>query len=220
MCSRLVLNQRQSNMQRAMLNRATMRVANTTEVSGRVTADSIKQELYAKKQSSLWRLTIFGCAVFVSVLTLSNTANASKVTAPFYSVSSGSANPVPIGPCTLTNHEIYTGVALPIGAFSGTEDETIQFISCSPPSPPGPSIVVSGKFTWMVNGDEIDGELQTTGTLDPVNGAIFQGSFRFLSGTGQFKHVKGNGTLQGHGTTTGFVAMFIGTITYRGTDDD
>jgi hypothetical protein len=37
-------------MQRAMLNRATMRVADTTEVSGRVTADSIKHELYAKKQ--------------------------------------------------------------------------------------------------------------------------------------------------------------------------
>ena len=68
MCSRLVLNQRQSNMQRAMLNRATMRVANTTEVSGRVTADSIKQELYAKKQTNLWRLTIFGCVVSVGVL--------------------------------------------------------------------------------------------------------------------------------------------------------
>jgi hypothetical protein len=47
-------------MQAAMLNRATMRVADTTEVSGRVTAVSIKQELYAKKQSSLWRLRIFG----------------------------------------------------------------------------------------------------------------------------------------------------------------
>jgi hypothetical protein len=34
----------------AMLNRATMRVADTTEVSGRVTADSIKYGLYAKKQ--------------------------------------------------------------------------------------------------------------------------------------------------------------------------
>src|SRR6516162_10606874 len=55
-------------MQRAMLNRATMRVANTTEVSGRVTADSIKQELYAKKQTNLWRLTIFGCVVSVGVL--------------------------------------------------------------------------------------------------------------------------------------------------------
>jgi hypothetical protein len=64
--SRLVsFNQQESNMQRALLNRATMRVADTTEISGRVTADSIKHELYAKKQSSLWRLTIFGfCKVW------------------------------------------------------------------------------------------------------------------------------------------------------------
>jgi hypothetical protein len=75
----------------------------------------------------------------------------------------------------------------------------------------------------MVNGDEIDGELQTTGTFDPVNGVIFQGSFRFLSGTGQFKHVKGSGIVLGHGTMatgTPFVGTFIGTITYGGNHDD
>jgi hypothetical protein len=211
-------------MQHAVNNRATIRVADRTDLSGRVTAGSIKRGLFAKKQTSLWGSPIFGCAVLVSVLALGNTANASEVTAPFYSVAFGNANPMPTGPCTLTNHETFTGFALPTGAFSGTEDETIEFLSCSPPSPPGPSIVVSGKFTWiMANGDEIDGELQTTGTLDPVNGAIFQGSFRFLSGTGQFKHVKGSGILQGHGTATAtsqFVAAFIGTITYGGTDDD
>jgi hypothetical protein len=37
-------------MLHTMLNRATMRVADTTEVSGRVSADSIKHGLYAKKQ--------------------------------------------------------------------------------------------------------------------------------------------------------------------------
>ena len=50
-------------MQRAVLNRATVEVANTTGVSGRVTADSIKDRLWAKKQRSLLRLcglTIFG----------------------------------------------------------------------------------------------------------------------------------------------------------------
>jgi hypothetical protein len=61
-------------MQRALLNRATMRVADTTEVSGRVTADSIKHELYAKTQSSLWRLTIFGfckvCSLVAATLIL------------------------------------------------------------------------------------------------------------------------------------------------------
>ena len=37
-------------MLRAILNRATMRVAETTDLSGRVTAESIKHALYAKKQ--------------------------------------------------------------------------------------------------------------------------------------------------------------------------
>jgi hypothetical protein len=57
-----------------MLNRATMRVAETTEVSGRVTADSSKHELYAKKQSSLRRLTISGfckvCSLVAATLIL------------------------------------------------------------------------------------------------------------------------------------------------------
>jgi hypothetical protein len=209
-----------------MLNCATMRVADPTEVSGRVTADSIKHGLYAKEQSSLWRLTIFGCAVLVGVLALSNTANVSKVTVPFYAVVFGHANPVPVGTCMLANHETYTWFALPIGAFSGTEDETILFLSCPPSSPPGPSSEVSGKFKWVVTtrgDDEIDGELQTTGTLDPVNGAIVQGSFRFLSGTGQFRHVKGSGIVLAHGTSaTGnnLVGTFIGTTIYDGNDDD
>jgi hypothetical protein len=55
-------------MQRAVFNRATMRVVNTTEVSDRVTADSIKNGLSAKKQTGLWRLTIFGWAVSVAIL--------------------------------------------------------------------------------------------------------------------------------------------------------
>src|SRR6516225_8481534 len=79
--SRLVSsNQKESNMQRALLNRATMRVAETTEVSGRVTADSIKHELYAKKQRSLWRLTIFGfckvCSLVAATLILPSLAYA------------------------------------------------------------------------------------------------------------------------------------------------
>jgi hypothetical protein len=56
-------------MQRALLNRATMRVADTTEVSGRVTAESIEHGSRPKKQTSLWRLTIFGCAVSIGVFT-------------------------------------------------------------------------------------------------------------------------------------------------------
>ena len=45
--SRLVSSQAEGvNMQRALLNRATMRVAETTEVSGRVTADDVNFERF------------------------------------------------------------------------------------------------------------------------------------------------------------------------------
>jgi hypothetical protein len=67
-------------MQRAVHKRATIRVADRTDVNGRVTADSIKHELYAKKQSSLWRLTIFGfckvCSLVAATLILPSLAYA------------------------------------------------------------------------------------------------------------------------------------------------
>ena len=44
-------------MQRAALSRAIIELANTTEVSGGVTADSIKHGLWVKKHSSLWCLS-------------------------------------------------------------------------------------------------------------------------------------------------------------------
>ena len=56
------VNSRESNMQRAVLNRATIEVANTTDLSGRVTAESINEGLHAKKQSSHWRM---GASQFV-----------------------------------------------------------------------------------------------------------------------------------------------------------
>jgi prefoldin subunit 5 len=55
-------------MPRTVRNCATICVADRTDVSGRVTAESIKHGLWAKKRTSLWRLAIFGCAVSVSVL--------------------------------------------------------------------------------------------------------------------------------------------------------
>lgn len=58
-------------MQHALLDSAIISVADSTGVSGRITAESVKHGLYAKKQSSLWGicgLTIFGCVVSVSLL--------------------------------------------------------------------------------------------------------------------------------------------------------
>jgi hypothetical protein len=64
-------NQKEPNMQHAVPNHATFQVAETTGVSGRVTAESVKRGLYANKQSSLsgiWRLTIFSSVAWVAVL--------------------------------------------------------------------------------------------------------------------------------------------------------
>ena len=41
----LVSTSRSQNMQRPLLNRATMRVADTTDVSGRVTADGVNLDI-------------------------------------------------------------------------------------------------------------------------------------------------------------------------------
>jgi hypothetical protein len=52
----------------SVLNRATVRVANTRDVSGRVTAKSVKHGFYAKKQSDLSRICVL--AIFGSVVLL------------------------------------------------------------------------------------------------------------------------------------------------------
>jgi hypothetical protein len=52
-------------MHYSVLNRATVRVANTRDVSGRVTAKSVKHGFCAKKQSDLSR--ICGLAIFGSL---------------------------------------------------------------------------------------------------------------------------------------------------------
>src|SRR6516225_2701440 len=156
------------------------------------------------------------CLLSVANLLLSDSVSASEVTMPFFLVDRGNANPVPIDACTLRNHETYTGSALPIGPFTGTEDETVRFTSCSPPSPPGSSIEVSGKFKFLTtNDDEIDGELWTTGTLDHVNGVFVQGGYRFLSGTGRCTNIKGSGIVVAQGAPgppCEFIGTFIGTI--------
>jgi hypothetical protein len=58
-------------MHYAVLNRATVRVADTRDISGRVTADSINDGSRAERKSSLWRacgLMIFCFVVSVGVL--------------------------------------------------------------------------------------------------------------------------------------------------------
>jgi hypothetical protein len=62
-----------------VLNRATIRVANTGDVSGRVTADSINNGSRAERKSSLWRA--FGLTIFCSVVSAGVLASLTPVPA-------------------------------------------------------------------------------------------------------------------------------------------
>jgi hypothetical protein len=160
--------------------------------------------------------------LFANDLPFSNKANASEVTMGFFAVDHGNAHLAPIDACTLSNHETASGFILGIGPSTGIGDEIVRFLSCSPTSSPGTAVEVRGTFKMLAaNGDEIDGEYTTTGTLDPVNGASFQGGFTFTSGTGRFIHARGSGVVAGHGAPNppfDFVASWTGILSYG--DDD
>ena len=153
------------------------------------------------------------------VLTLSSTISSSAAVAgenlPFHAVLQGIVNPVPTGQCTLANTETGSGVALHLGKWTWSDQETVQFLSCPPP---GSAIAVTGQFVMVAaNGDKIDGAFETTGTFDPVNGVSVQGGYAFVSGTGRFANVTGTGTIAAHGsagTPSDFVASLDGVISY------
>jgi hypothetical protein len=149
---------------------------------------------------------------------VNSSVNGSPEGLPFHAVIDGNANPVPIDPCTLENHETGSGHALHLGVIIWSSDETVQFLSCSPPSPPGPAIAVSGKFTILAaSGDEIFGKYQTKGTLDTVNGVSVHGEYSFVSGTGRFSNVTGSGVIAANGIGSppfDFIASLDGTIRY------
>lgn len=171
------------------------------------------------RTTRLISLTIIFCISVILVGVLTNRfVSAATVAKPFHAVIHGNANPVPTGPCTLSNHETASGLAIHLGVITWSSDETVQFLSCAPATPPGPGIGVSGHFTIVApNGDEIHGEYQTNGTFDPVNGVSVSGGYTLVSGTGRFSNVTGAGTITAHGAAGppfDFVGSLDGTINY------
>jgi hypothetical protein len=157
-------------MLRAMLNRATLRVADTTEVSGRVTADSIKHELYGKKQSSLWRLTIFAfCNVWslvAATLILPALAYAQNnqgnggpsinlgiPNGTYVYTISGYYNQVPIVPIAASGRTTYFADGTTSGVSSFSIGGTVY------------KVTVAGTFTVNADGSVSETEKQTSGPL-------------------------------------------------------
>jgi hypothetical protein len=60
----------ESRMQKREFNRATFRVANTTDMSGRATADKINCDLWTAKGSKLWRIACSICLGFLMAAAL------------------------------------------------------------------------------------------------------------------------------------------------------
>src|ERR1700746_1970955 len=60
-------NQKELKVQHAMHNRATIRVADTAEVSGRVTADEINRGLRTRKERSFWHIANLTFLGFLTV---------------------------------------------------------------------------------------------------------------------------------------------------------
>jgi hypothetical protein len=107
----------------------------------------------------------------------------------------------------------WTGHATHLGAFTweATGSITVTGITGSLLD-----IKVHGNFTLTAaNGDTIYGFFDTTGTLDPVAGAVnTSGPYVFLGGTGRFTLVAGGGTIAATGTTSDASCPMNGWIEY------
>lgn len=174
------------------------------------------------KRARLFALAVLAlCTLIIALGTKINTpVHAAAVSRPFHAVIQGNASPTPIDPCTLDNREAGSGTALHLGAIKWSDHEVAQFLSCSPPNPPGPAIGVSGQFTIVAaDGDEIHGEFHTTGTFDPTNGVSVSGQYTLTSGTGRFSNVTGSGIIAANGGAAPpfeFVGSLNGMINYGG----
>lgn len=171
-----------------------------------------------RKTRNIILLTLAFTVLGIALRTLiSSSVNAASGPLPFHAVIEGNANPFPIGPCTLGNHETALGTAVHLGKIAWTSDEVAQFLSCPPP---GPAIAVVGHFKIVAaNGDEIHGTYQTSGTFDPINGISVSGPYTLVSGTGRFSNITGSGIIRAQGATTppfDAVGSLDGTINYSG----
>jgi hypothetical protein len=197
-----------------MQNIVHMWVARPPGISGFTRNIAWEARMISKSKSVLLTLvSTFFCMVLSTAPNSSVAFGAGNL--PFHATFQGEANPVPTGECTLANTETGSGVALHLGKWTWSDQESVQFLACPPP---GSAIAVMGQFLMVAaNGDEIEGTFETTGTFDPVTGVSVQGGYIFVSGTGRFANVTGSGTIAAHGSATApfdFVASLDGVISY------
>ena len=224
-------------MQHAVHNRATVRVADRTDVSGRVTASSINDGSRAKRQGSLWRISdweespmtqlrrgVVGVIAALVVVSLSFSAQAAEKKKVMGTDKSGpviSRTVVPLGPGEDPKHAlvvlaIYRATTTsPDPDINGTD--LISYLQADEVAGTGPQ---RGYYVRHYKNGDIDygtleGTLKTTNKEDGSwETTTWEGTFKVTGGTGKFKNIKGSGTYRGKATAEGESTDWEGEVEY------
>jgi hypothetical protein len=193
-------------MQRALLNRATMRVANTTDLSGRVTVDS-REKQTMKPTIRRWLALVTAAFVVVSLSFSAQAAEKKKISGTNKHGPWISKTVVPPGPGDDPKHEL---VALQTRRDTTTSpdpewNDTEQIIYEQVDGVAGTGTVRGYYVRLHKNGDTdygpFEGTFKTTFKEDGSwEATTWEGTWHTTGGTGKFKNAKGSGTYRGKAT--------------------
>ena len=183
-------------MQRAMLNRATMRVADTTEVSGRVTADEVNLDRFHNRISKVCAFVVARSKVYLSAATIiliMTLAVPAVAQIKFDGAIQGHERDIPKG-TTQSTFGTVTGIVTNLGQISLTFELTIDLTSGKGT---GFGVLLIGK-----NGDSIF--TTTSGQFIPpftppgstLSVPRITETYTITGGTGRFKGATGQFTVE------------------------
>jgi hypothetical protein len=195
-------------MQRVVLNRATMRVADTTDVSGRVTAEEVNLDRFHNRIRKVCALAV-ATLILPALASLSFSAQAAEKKKIMGTDKYGptiSQTVVPLGPGDDPKHQL---VVLAIYRATTTssdpdfnETEVMNYEQNDQVAGTGPH---RGYYVrHHKNGDTdygtYEGTVKTTVKEDGSWETTWEGTFKIIGGTGKFKNDKGSGTYRGKAT--------------------
>jgi hypothetical protein len=213
-------NQKELNMERAVHNRATIRVADRADVSGRVTADEVNLDRFHNRIRKVCALVAARPKVYLSAATMillvtlavPATAQQPKQVSLTGAIQGLEIETPQVG-TTLSVHGSVTGIATHLGQLSFMYDDTVNTVTGKGTG--------SGQFLIAANGDIIYTTI--AGQLVPSSGVgSITETYTITGGTGRFAGAQGSFTVErllnlvGPGFTAG---LFQGIITFAGEED-
>ena len=203
-------------MKHTVHNRATIRVADRTDVSGRVTADEVNLDRFHKRIRKACALVAGRSKVYLSaatmilILTLVVPASAQKQVS-FSGAIQGLEIDTPTGPNTLSVQGSTTGMATHLGQF-----QLIYHLMVNTMTGQGTGGTAN---LFNANGDSISmtffGQLTPkTPPFPPVVGSITE-TYNILGGTGRFAGAQGGFTVERFANLVG--PPFTGGVIHDGT---